>query len=420
MSIRTIKKNFIRYVSNYEWNNESDTVGKNIKKNCKKIIKTILSEKWIRSDELQKISMDELYSIWKFLLMQKSNNTKEKYKEELTKNWWFDLNIDLWKFCWHECSHCSISASQKYKKIDMSKLLNKFNNLEWFINKISFYDIWEFFDNENYPELLEYFLSKWINDFSMVSRWSSLINWDEIYTNLEKLKNKYPEFHFWITLSIDFFSKIPENKSIKSLQAIYKTQKEIFNNDNIGFSLSLPQFEWMKHTEWNTTEKQFNEFISEYINHINKVLKVVWDYDIDLPEENYYYEKDVVQPYIEKIKLSDNSVINLRNNIIWAKWRWKQIVAEKNMEVKMPIYKCAVTEEPYSLNIMNNWDFKLCYQNDVAWCHNFTYANIEDSDFLEKIIKIRTDYYNTITVLDLLWRWKKHFCASMNLQKGMN
>jgi len=88
MWIRTIKDWFINHVlEKYKDKNLTKEKKQLIKWHCKNIVKEILSSEWINQKELQKISVEELYSIWEFLIMQKNHNTEEKYEKELLKNW---------------------------------------------------------------------------------------------------------------------------------------------------------------------------------------------------------------------------------------------------------------------------------------------------------------------------------------------
>ena len=397
------KKNFLSFIDNLEQDLSEKWIIK-IKNDIESIfskVSEILDKK-----EFINISFDKMLTILNTLKFKEQFKTNYWFLKSLICEWGFSVNIDLWNYCNHSCTHCMISATQKEEQTNIWDFLKKMDYIpkKYFsklIKEISFYNFWEFLDYKDFDKIFEYFLKRWVNNFIFTTRWPIKEDIRDVSKKIIKLKEVYKNFNLNLVLSFDDFLKISPEENLKNLIMLFFLNRDLFKNKKIEIK---PTF-------------NFNTYKEDYKNFLNKISVFLEILNINYRDENIFYNKNWV---IKKIVLDSWFEISILINIIKPIWRWKKITKIKFDNSWLDFTNCSPVIKPFSFNLDSNWYLKTCLQKDIWASIKYSYSNIEDEDFMKKFIKIKRDFFENIEIKDLIWKGNKHFCMAVNLLQEKN
>ncbi len=357
----------------------------------------------LNEQEFLKLDFDKLLDIWNVLSYKNQFKTNFWFNKWLLLNWWLSLNLDLWDYCKHNCSHCMLSAWESSEKCDIEWYLKQFDSfdkekLEKYIKEITFFNFWELLDYENFDKIFKYFLDRWIKKFDFVTRWPAKQNIDEVIKKIEILKKNYKNFNLTFVLSFDDFSQNVLDNNLLNLSALYYTNKYILNNRNVLLNTTI---------ETGNFKENYDIFMIKLSNFINIVEK-------NNIKGQYRIENDK-WGIIKKIIFDDWFEIDFKFNFLKPIWRGKNITNEKIDNSWVDFTNCHPVVNPYSVNLDKSWNLKTCFSKDIPASKKYKYSNISDKDFLEQFFNIKRKYFKDISVEDLVWKWNRHFCMALNL-----
>ncbi len=392
------RKWFLKFI--YSLDQEfSEKWKNNIEKDVEKVFSQVLQI--LEIDEFLNISFDKMLTIFNTIKYKEQFKTNIWFLKILKKNWGFSVNVDLWNYCNHECSHYMISASHKKEQVNIDSFLEKMDNIpeKYFsklIKEISFYGFGEFLDHKDFDKIFEYFLKRWVNNFNFVTRWPYKEDITDVFKKIIELKNKYNNFNLGLVLSFDDFSNINKEINMKNLVILYLINKNLFKNKYIEIKPTI---------SYDNYKSDYNSFIKK-LNLFLNFLKINYNNDDIIYKENWE---------IEKIKLDDWFEIRFLINFIKPLWRWKKLTKSKFDNSWLDLTDCFPITDPFSFSLDPNWNLKTCFAKDIKASLKYSYSNIEDKDFMKKFIKIKRDFFKNIKLEDLVWKWDKHFCMAVNL-----
>ena len=364
------------------------------------VIDYIVKNYW--EEKLVDIDNNVLFDIINILHLQKHIQKVKNLSDyiELASNMGkhIILNIDLWNYCNHECSHCAISWIKETEKVDISKYLTNLDNIkdiDKLVSEVTFYNSWEIFDYEDLDKVFEYFLNKGIYKFWVITRWPYKESIDNITTKLKQLKQKYKEFNIQFILSFDNFSQISSEKRDEILWKLYYLNKYIFGNKKIKIKTTIP---------FETQVKNYNTFIKEILNFIEKYDNEAKNSSID--------SKSKEDDMLDYIIIWDFK-IEFDYNLLKPRWRWKNLTKIKTQ--KWTLLNCTPVFFPFIINLNEHWDIKTCRAKHYRSSIKYSYSNISDRDSLQIYLDKLVWFYSEITIDDLLWFSEKSWCMATNL-----
>ena len=382
----------------------------NIPKNKHRKINNIVEEvvnklfTTLSPKEIEKLSMEEIETIVSIWWLKKIFE-KGKYAILYTmiKNG-VSLNINLGKYCNHHCTHCSLNANKNFQKTDINKfisMIDTYIDKKFFkyINKVEFFWSGEFFDYEEFPKILEFFLKNKINEFSLITRWPITTNIYNVIAKISDIKQKYANFNIKLSASFDLYSKMPLDKFMENMIGLFFINYHIFNKKE--FTLTIPIIP--------TNNK-------EYI--LEQNLENILNLFINIIHKNFFPNQPIKKT--NKWVSFQNFNINFRFAKLIKKWRAKKYFIRNRIsstKQDLKILDCWLVKNPFRIDITPNGDIKACPSADFSAAEKFVYTNIKNKDMLEKYLDYMQKYYKDLTLEDLLWKTNKHPCMSLNFLK---
>ena len=388
--VKNHKKKYIKFISLREPWSSVESINKTVDY-IFKLISWILEENEILNLSFEKIEINSI-----ILFFKKKFETNIWFLKCLKKEGWFSINIDLWKYCEHHCSHCAIEGAAKEEKIDIETFLKGFDNTKnedfsRLVKEITFHNSWELLDYENFEKIFEYFLERWINNFSLITRWPKKQDINEVYKKIYILKEKYKEFNLMLTLSFDDYSCIDSEKNLENLIILFKFSKNIFKAKFIE-------------TNWiiENLEIDYNLYFIKLYNFL----------------ENLWISRNNIKIEIGKNKLINKVILTnwfeIYINIQWMIPFWRRKSKERlgNNNRLFNYSDCSMIFNPFSFSIDKNWNIKVCTNPTIRSVNEYNLWHISDPDFFWKLIEIKRNFLLSATFEDILWKsWKTHCLA---------
>lgn len=360
--------------------------------------------------------------------------TEDDFTDFIRYNWWFNVDISLWEYCDYECDHCSFSCWEDKEKVSFSQIeaiVEKLKSQKDKIWKISFLASWEFFNREDWYEILKLFCDNWFYNFFLVSRWPSDWKLEKIYKWLRDLKELYPSFNIKMDVSFDRYVKLK-----------WKQDKDIYElRNNNAFGLVLMQYSLHYYIAEEELERDLNVYLKVFYDE-NNHLDTLKDFETFIKGVSLYLIREWYERENPSITVLNDRVICSFSSwfkLIWVLWhinwywRWWNIVKLPNKDELKPntienrdwILCPQVLKNLNEIVIDTAWNIRTCASEDwqalkIKWKF-FSYASIYDEDWLKKLIQAKISYFErfkdpkAIIKFIKAWRTWSTMCLSKSL-----
>ncbi|EKE26700.1 MAG: hypothetical protein ACD_4C00189G0006 [uncultured bacterium (gcode 4)] len=365
----------------------------------------IASKMWI-----EKHKEDVLLSIIDLMYKKVAFSNKISYSKMIEEEQ-MSLEINLWKKCFHNCSHCLYDFDWMWDNLNYDHFIaaiKKYASKLKYVKEV-FFTGWELMDREDFILFIEEFAKRWIKKINFVTRWGVIRN-DFNLNELLKLKNKFPELDLSFSISLDQFSAVYDSNKELEIENISKLINLSFNlwNERILFKSTIPykdEIEMKNHFDMNCHD--FEKILSFLIKQFEFIL-------LEKSKDTFVLKKD---KRIITLKLTSQELTGYTKNSKNLKWvsleaNWNDYCEYLDFDANF-----SMTIDP-SLNVLycshvNHWEN----------CDKSIWNLLTDnrSELLQKFFNTKSRFYQLLSfewivdyILDPNW---KMLCS--NLRKEL-